>query len=81
MSPAACTAPHCELMHYWGEDRAEWAAAERDYAAAWRSKPRWVFSRTMKAVGPYATLVTEDLGAFVRRLKTDVVGDVEVAEP
>lgn len=70
-----------ELMHYWEEDRLEWDAARRDYAAAWRSKPRWVFSRSLKAVGPYATLVEEDLGAFVRRLKAEVDGDIEVAGP
>jgi dihydrofolate reductase len=70
-----------EVMRYWDEDRPEWDAAERDYAAAWRSKPKWVFSRTLKAVGPYATLVDEDLGVFVRRLKAEVESDIEVAGP
>jgi dihydrofolate reductase len=70
-----------ERMRYWDEDRPDWEAAERDYAAAWRSKPKWVFSRSLKAVGAYATLVEEDLGAFVRRLKAEVEGDIEVAGP
>ena len=70
-----------EVMRYWDEDRPEWGEAERAYAAAWRSKPKWVFSRTLKAVGPYATLVEEDLGAFVRRLKAEVEGEIEVAGP
>lgn len=70
-----------EVMRYWDEDRPEWDAAEREYAAAWRAKPKWVFSRSLKAVGPYATLVGEDLEAFVRRLKAEVEGDIEVAGP
>jgi dihydrofolate reductase len=70
-----------ELMRYWDTDRPEWDAAEHAYGAAWRSKPKWVFSRTLKAVGPYATLVEEDLGAFVRRLKAEVDGEIEVAGP
>ena len=70
-----------ELMRYWDEDRPEWDAAQRDYAAAWRSKPRWVFSRSLKAVGAYATLIGEDLGTFARRLKSEVDGDIEVAGP
>lgn len=70
-----------DFMRYWDEDRPEWDAARRDYAAAWRSKPRWVFSRTLKAVGPYATLVEEDLEAFVRRLKAEIEGEIEVAGP
>ena len=26
-----------EVMRYWDEDRPEWDAAERDFAAAWRT--------------------------------------------
>ena len=36
-----------EVMRYWDEDRSEWDAAERDYAAAGRSQPKWVVSRTL----------------------------------
>src|SRR5690606_1204774 len=46
-----------EVMRYWDEDHAEWDAAEREYAVAWRSKPKWVVSRTLKSVGPNASLV------------------------
>lgn len=70
-----------DMMRYWDADQPGWDEAELDYAAAWRAKPKWVFSRTLKAVGPYATLVGEDLGAFVRRLKAEVEGDIEVAGP
>src|SRR3954467_2831607 len=70
-----------EIMRYWDEDRPEWDAVEHDFAAAWRAQPKWVVSRTLKSVGANATLVTEDLGAFVRRLKQDVDGEIDVAGP
>jgi len=70
-----------EIMRYWDEDRPEWDETERDFAAAWRAKPKWVVSRTLTSVGPNATLVPEDLGAFVRKLKEDVDGDIDVAGP
>jgi dihydrofolate reductase len=70
-----------EFMRYWDADRPEWDAAQRAYAEAWRSAPNWVVSRTLEAVGPYATLVREDLETFVRRLKAEVEGDIEVAGP
>jgi dihydrofolate reductase len=70
-----------ELMRYWDEDRPDWDAARRDYASAWRSKPKWVVSRSLKAVGPYATLVEEGLEPFARRLKAEVDGDIEVCGP
>jgi dihydrofolate reductase len=70
-----------ELMRYWDTDRPEWDAAKHDYAGAWRAKPRWVFSRSLEAVGPYATLVGEDLATFVRRLKAEREGEIEVAGP
>ena len=55
-----------EVMRYWDEDHPEWDAAERDYAAAWRSQPKWVVSRSLKSVGPNATLVEGDLEAAIR---------------
>lgn len=69
------------LMRYWDTDQPDWDAARRAYAAAWRSKPKWVVSRSLKAVGPYATLVEEDLEAFARRIKAEVDGDIEVCGP
>ena len=70
-----------ELMRWWDEDRAEWGTLEHDFAAAWRAQPKWVVSRTLKSVGANATLVGDDLEGFVRRLKADVDGDIDVAGP
>jgi len=55
-----------EVMRYWDEDRPEWDAEERDFAAAWRSQPKWVVSRSLKSVGPNATLVEDDIEAVIR---------------
>ena len=70
-----------EIMRYWEEDQQDWDAEERDFAAAWRRKPKWVASRTLKAVGPNATLVADDLEAVIRGLKNDLTGEIEVAGP
>jgi len=70
-----------EVMRYWDEDRPEWGAAERDFAAAWRSQPKWVVSRSLKAVGPNATLVADDVEAVIRGLKAQLVGEIEVGGP
>lgn len=70
-----------EVMRYWDQDRSEWNEAERDYAAAWRSQPKWVVSRTLKAVGPNATLVGDDLEAAIRGLKARLEGTIEVCGP
>lgn len=70
-----------EVMRYWDDDQPDWGAVERDFAAAWRAKPKWVVSRTLKAVGPNATLIRDDAGAFVRALKAKLDGEIEVAGP
>ncbi|WP_157220179.1 dihydrofolate reductase family protein [Flavisphingomonas formosensis] len=70
-----------ETMRYWDEDRAEWDAERRDYAAAWRRQPKWVVSRTFPSVGPNATLVAGDLPAAARRLKAQFDGVIEVSGP
>ena len=70
-----------EIMRYWDEDRPEWDADDHAFAVAWRAQPTWVVSRTLKSVGANATLVGEDLEAFVRRLKQDVEGEIDVAGP
>jgi dihydrofolate reductase len=70
-----------EVMRYWDEDRSEWDEAERDYAAAWRSKPKWVVSRSLKSVGPNATLVEGDVEAAIRALKARHDGVIEVSGP
>src|SRR3954464_10113532 len=70
-----------EIMRYWEEDQPDWDAVEHDFAAAWRAKPKWVVSTTLKSVGPNATLVAGNLEAFVRSLKEDIDGDIDVAGP
>jgi riboflavin biosynthesis pyrimidine reductase len=69
------------MMRYWDEDRPEWDAIEHDFAAAWRPQPKWVASRSLKAVGANATLVGDNLEAFVRKLKAEVDGEIDVAGP
>jgi dihydrofolate reductase len=70
-----------EVMRYWDEDRPEWDAHEHEFAAAWRARPKWVASRSMKSVGANATLIGDDVEAFVRRLKAEVEGEIDVAGP
>jgi len=70
-----------EVMRYWDDDQPDWDAIERDFAAAWRAKPKWVVSRTLESVGPNATLVRGDAGAFVRALKAKLDGEIDVAGP
>ena len=70
-----------EIMRYWDEDLPDWDAEEREFAAAWRSQPKWVVSRTLKSVGPNATLVADDFEAAIRRLKAQLVGEIEVGGP
>src|SRR5918994_6921253 len=52
-----------EVMRYWDEDRPEWSAEQHEFAAAWRSQPKWVVSRSLKSVGPNATLVSDGIEA------------------
>jgi dihydrofolate reductase len=70
-----------EVMRYWDEDRPEWVAAERDFAAAWRSQPKWVVSRSLTSVGPNATLVADDVEAVIRGLKAQAVREIQVGGP
>jgi dihydrofolate reductase len=70
-----------EVMRYWDEDAPEWDAAEREYAVAWRSQPKWVVSRSLASVGPNATLVADDMEAVIQRLKAELAGEIEVAGP
>src|SRR3954454_15228036 len=64
-----------EVMRYWDEDHPEWSAAERDFAAAWRSQPKWVVSRSLRSVGPNATLINGEVEAVVRELKAEFAGE------
>ena len=62
-----------EVMRSWDEERPEWDATERAFATAWRKQPKWVVSRSLKSVGPNATLVADDVEAVIRGLKAQLV--------
>lgn len=70
-----------EVMRYWDDDFPDWDAEKRDYAVAWRAQPKWIVSRSLKSVGPNATLIDSDTEAAIRRLKTQLDGEIEVAGP
>jgi dihydrofolate reductase len=70
-----------EIMRYWDDDHDEWSAEEHQFAAAWRGQPKWVVSRSLKSVGPNATLVGDDLEAKIRALKAEVAGEIDVGGP
>lgn len=80
-----------ELMRYWDGDAWDTAdpamdhagseAALRDFAEAWRAMPKWVVSKSLKEVGPNATLIGADFETAVRALKADVEGEIEVGGP
>jgi dihydrofolate reductase len=69
------------IMRYWDEDLSDWDATDREFAAVWQSKPKWVVSRSLKSVGPNATLVAEDFVAAIRKLKAEQAGEIDVAGP
>jgi dihydrofolate reductase len=70
-----------EVMRYWDDDHPEWDAEEQAFAAAWRNMPKWVVSRSLKSVGPNATLIEDDLARAIRALKAERDGEIEVAGP
>src|SRR5215471_18782502 len=70
-----------EIMRYWDDDQPEWDAEDHEFAAVWRSKPKWVVSRSLESVGPNASLVKNDIEAAVRELKAQQVGEIDVAGP
>jgi len=70
-----------EIMRYWDEDRTDWDAEDHDFAAVWRRQPKWVVSRSLKSVGPNATLVEDDFAAAIRGMKAQFVGEIAVAGP
>jgi len=70
-----------EIMRYWDEDKPEWTADHREFAAAWRRQSKWVVSRTLKSVGSNATLISDDIEAAIRELKARPAGEVAVSGP
>ncbi len=67
-----------EVMRYWDEDGEDRNAHEHNFSAAWRSKPKWVVSRSLQSVGPNARLVSQDAVEEIRRLKTELTGEIGV---
>lgn len=70
-----------EIMRYWDEDHPEWTPELQDFAAAWRSQPKWVVSRSLTSVGPNATLVGDNVEAVIRGLKAERTGEIHVSGP
>ena len=70
-----------EIMRYWDEDLPDWDAEDREFAAVWRSQPKWVASHFLKSVGPNATLVADDFEKVISRLKAELAGEIQVAGP
>jgi dihydrofolate reductase len=70
-----------EVMRVWDEDHPEWTPEFLDFARAWRSQPKWVVSRSLKSVGPNATLVSDDVETVIRGLKATLAGEIDVAGP
>jgi dihydrofolate reductase len=70
-----------EIMRYWDEDQPDWDAEDREFAAAWRSRPKWVVSRSLDPVGPNAVLIEGDLETALRALKAQHAGEIDVAGP
>lgn len=76
-----------DLMRYWDGDA--WSATEEPrakedlsaFADAWRAMPKWVVSKSLKEVGPNATLVSGDFEAAIRKLKAERDGEIEVGGP
>ncbi len=52
-----------------------------EYARIWKSKPKIVFSTTLKEVGPNCRLVRGDVSAETSRLKREIEGDIGVCGP
>jgi dihydrofolate reductase len=68
-----------EIMRYWDEDHPEWKPEHHEFAEAWRREPKWVVSRTLKSVGPNATLISDDIEAAIRELKARLPGEISVS--
>jgi dihydrofolate reductase len=75
-----------EAMRYWDGDDWDQHDAEtredlRAFAHAWRAMPKWVVSRSLKSVGPNATLIGDGVQAAIRAVKEGHDGEIEVGGP
>ena len=70
-----------EIMRYWDDDANVADADDREFATAWRSRPKWVVSRSLTSVGPNATLIAGDHLQAIRKLKAERSGEILVGGP
>jgi dihydrofolate reductase len=74
-----------ELMSYWDGDGWKQDGRAQDdlraFAEAWRAMPKWVVSKSLKQVGPNATLISGDFETAIRKLKAERDGEIEVGGP
>ena len=74
-----------ELMRYWDGDAWNQDGRAQDdlraFAEAWRAMPKWVVSKSLKQVGPNATLISENFETAIRKLKAERDGEIEVGGP
>ena len=70
-----------DVMRYWDDDHPEWTSEQRDFAVAWRSQPKWVVSRSLKSVGPNATLVSDNIEGTIRGLRARLTGEISASGP
>jgi dihydrofolate reductase len=70
-----------EIMRYFDEDQPDWTPDRHEFAAAWRNQPKWVVSRSLKSVGPNATLIEGDIETAIRGLKAKLAGEIDVGGP
>jgi dihydrofolate reductase len=68
-----------EVMRYWEQDQPDWDEGDQKFAQIWRSKPKWIASRSLTSVGPNATLVRGNLTDFAANLRSEQEGDIDVA--
>lgn len=70
-----------DLMRYWEDDHPDWERDGAAFAAAWRAQDKRVVSRGAPDLGPNASLLTGDLEAAIRALKSELDGEVGVTGP
>jgi dihydrofolate reductase len=65
---------------YWptADQQPDSTESEREFARIWRETPKIVYSRTLDAVGPNATLVREVDPDEVRQLRDQVTGGLSL---
>jgi len=73
---------HQLLVPYWDEvalDDPDLPGAEREFAALFRTRPRYVVADVLKPADPMATLIDDDPVARLREIRANSAGDLMVA--